>query len=396
MNNLRLKYLLDKYLAKTISFDEEQELFNLLSSDSFDFNVKQYLLKKYNKSGKAYPLNESQSEKILSSIIGHKEIGEGVRLKRISWHLSKVSWAAAIVIIASGIILFYSQSRKKYNNSLVKSSAAANDISSGTTGAILKLANGSQVLLDSNSDKNTIEQGNTLVVKQAGSLTYINNHNATGEKDLGYNMVEAPRGHHFHLSLGDGTKVWLNAESSITFPVAFIGNQRDVTVTGEVYFEVAKNKKKPFRVNVNGTTVEVLGTHFNINSYGDNESVNTTLLEGSVKITNRGNQKILKPGDQAQVHKSGLMSVERNVNTESIVAWKNNFFSFNNIDIKSVMMQLIRWYNVEVIYNGGIDDSVKFNGCIPRSVNLSTVLKMLESTGAVSFSIDGKKITVNS
>lgn len=396
MDNLRLKSLLDKYLAKTISFGEEQELFDLLSSDSSGFNIKQYLLKKYTKGSRAGSLNDRQSERILSSIMDRLKTGEVINPKKSHKQFSPLSWAAALVIIASGIILLYTVSNKKHNNSLAKISALTRDVSPGTTGAILRLSDGSQVLLDSNNTRNTIKQGNTLVVNQGSSLAYINNPNTKNQKFVGNNVVETLKGNQYHLSLEDGTKVWLNAESSITFPVAFIGNERNVSITGEVYFEVAKNKKKPFRVNINGTTIEVLGTHFNVNSYGDNGKLSTTLLEGSIKITDKVNQKILKPGDEALVQKNGVMSVQSNVNTDVIIAWKNNYFSFNNIDIKTVMTQLSRWYNVEVIYKDKIDDSTTFNGYISRSVNLSTILKMLESTGAVSFSIDGKKVIVGS
>lgn len=189
--------------------------------------------------------------------------------------------------------------------------------------------------------------------------------------------------------------MWLNAASSIHFPVVFDGDERRVEITGEVYFEVAKNKQKPFRVAVNGTTVEVLGTHFNINSYTDEATINTTLLEGSVKITKGNNQKILIPGQQAQVDEKGGVRMVNNINTGEVVAWKDNFFSFNNTDIKKLMRQLSRWYDVEIIFKGESDESVTFNGDISRTVNLSTVLKMLELTGEVNFSIEGKKIIVN-
>ncbi|HET7118855.1 MAG TPA: FecR family protein [Hanamia sp.] len=393
----RLKYLLDKYLAKNISFQEKVELFDLISSHTFDDSIKRYLLKEYKRNSQGDSLKDSQSERILSSILNNEDLV--IKTENPHWIFQKIWWAAAIVIITSGIILFYTHSNdKKYNESLAKSLTPIllkNDVAPGSNGAILKLADGTQVLLDSNTNKSTIKQGNTLVVNHAGSLNYININDTINEKSIGYNMVETQRGQKFHLSLEDGTKVWLNAASSISFPVAFTGNKRDVTITGEVYFEVAKNNRKPFRVFVNGTTVEDLGTHFNINSYGDEGTVNTTLLEGSVKISNADNQSILKPGDQARVRKNGMMTTISNINTDEIVAWKNNFFSFNNIDIKRVMMQLSRWYDIEVVYKQEPDESVTFNGDISRLVNLSTVLKMLESTGEVTFSIEDKKVTVS-
>ncbi|HKZ67792.1 MAG TPA: FecR domain-containing protein, partial [Chitinophagaceae bacterium] len=189
--------------------------------------------------------------------------------------------------------------------------------------------------------------------------------------------------------------VWLNAASSIHFPVVFDGDERRVDITGEAYFEVAKNKQKPFRVEVNGTIVEVLGTHFNINSYADEASINTTLLEGSVRVIKDNDQKILSPGQQAQVNTKGELRSVKGVDTGEVVAWKNNFFSFNNTDIKRLMRQLSRWYDVDIVFKAENTEAVTFNGDISRTVNLSTVLKMLELTGEVSFSIEGKKIIVN-
>ncbi len=397
MSHLRLKYLLDKYLSSSASAEEEEELFDLLALETFDDSVRQYLLKAYYKSVRKDTLDNSRSEKMLSTILNKTD--SMVYSKKIFWKFSKISWAAAILMITSGLFFLYNRYKNKtYSDLVVKHSVQPNakhDVAPGSNGAILKLADGSQVVIDSNSNKRTIRQGNSLVVSHGSSLDYINNDKSRNEKGIGYNLVETQRGQQFHLSLEDGTKVWLNASSTISFPIVFSGNDRDVKVTGEVYFEVAKNKRKPFRVFVDGSVVEVLGTHFNINSYGDNGTVNTTLLEGSVKISNGDNHRILKPGDQARVRESGGMTTVRNINTDDVVAWKNNFFSFDDINIKSVMMQLSRWYDVKVEFEGKTDESVTFNGAISRSVNLSTVLKMLESTGVVKFSITAKKVTVS-
>lgn len=397
MSHLRLKYLLDKYLSNKISFEEEEELFDLLTLESFDISVKEYLLKAYYKSIEKNCLNDSRSEKMLASIL--HTVDHNINTKKSHWNFSRISWAAALLVITAGILIFYTLSkRNKYNDALEKRFAQTqlkNDVDPGTNGAILKLADGSQVVLDSNNNRTTIRQGNTLVINDAGSLNYINNNKTKNGKNFGYNLVETQRGHQFHLSLEDGTKVWLNASSTISFPVEFAGNERDVKITGEVYFEVAKNKKKPFHVYANGTIVEVLGTHFNINSYKDNGAISTTLLEGSVKISSGNNHRVLKPGEQASVLDNGLITTVSNINTDEIVAWKNDYFSFDNTDIRRVMMQLSRWYDVEVDFKGNIDDSVTFNGTISRSVNLSTVLKMLQTTGEVTFSIEGKKVTVS-
>ena len=394
MKNLRLKTLLDNYMANTLTQEEEKEFFDLLASDSFDREIKQYFLREYYRRDKNRTLGDEQSERILGQIIAsNKEVSLS---SKAYFNLSRISWAAAVIIITSGIILFYTLSNSRNNHNVVakvQSHKYKNDVLPGSNGALLKLADGSLVVLDSTGSKTPIRQGNTEVFQNKGGLNYVNK-GKKEEQNVVYNTVATPRGRQFQLQLEDGTQVWLNAASSINFPVVFSGNERDVSITGEVYFEVAKNKHKPFRVSVNGTTVEVLGTHFNINSYGDDGIIKTTLLEGSVKISKSNDEKILKPGEQAQVSEQGTLTTTKDVNLNEIVAWKNNLFSFNNIDIKQLMKQLSRWYDVDVAYAGNINNSVTFNGDISRMVNLSTVLKMLESTGEVSFTVENKKIMV--
>ena len=193
--------------------------------------------------------------------------------------------------------------------------------------------------------------------------------------------------------LEDGTKVWLNAESSIRFPAAFDKKERAVEITGEAYFEVAKNANRPFTVSVNGMQVQVLGTHFNINSYSDESAINTTLLEGSVKVIKNKEMKMLVPGQQAHLENNGDLSVVKNINTSEIVAWKNELFSFHDTDLKNLMRQLSRWYDVEIVLPQNTA-AITFNGKISRKANLSDVLKMLELTDEVAFTIEGKKVIV--
>jgi len=196
------------------------------------------------------------------------------------------------------------------------------------------------------------------------------------------------------LTLSDGSKVWLNAASSLRYPASFVGNERKVELTGEGYFEVAKNASMPFKVNVAGKgEVEVLGTYFNINSYADEATINTTLLEGKVKVSALNNQQTLSPGQQAQIAGDGQINLNKNVNVEAVMAWKNGKFIFENADIKSVMRQVEKWYDVEIVFNGNITTE-EFVGIISRNVNVSQILKMLEKTGTVKFEIEGKRIIV--
>jgi ferric-dicitrate binding protein FerR (iron transport regulator) len=196
--------------------------------------------------------------------------------------------------------------------------------------------------------------------------------------------------------LADGSKVWLNAASSLRYPTSFTGKERTVELQGEGYFEIAHDATKPFRVQVNGTTVEVLGTHFNINAYNDEPQLKTTLLEGKVKIENGGVVRFLKPGQQAVVEGEGKLALVNDADVEEAVAWKNGKFIFNGNDIHSVMRQLSRWYTITVQYNGQISDD-EFVGIIPipRSENISAILSLLQKTRTVSFQVNGRNVTVN-
>jgi ferric-dicitrate binding protein FerR (iron transport regulator) len=267
-----------------------------------------------------------------------------------------------------------------------------NDVAPGSNGAVLTLADGSVIVLDSAGEGKLAKQGNTSILKSGGSVQYIAQA-GTGGGSLAYNTIATPRSRQFQLVLEDGTKVWLNAESSIRFPAAFDKKERRVDITGEAYFEVAKNANRPFTVSVNGMQVQVLGTHFNINSYNDEPAIHTTLLEGSVKVIKDKEARMLVPGQQAQLENNGGFNIVKNVNTSEIVAWKNELFSFHDTDLKNLMRQVSRWYDVEIVMPQNIA-AVTFNGKISRKSNLSDVLKMLELTDEVSFSIEGKKVIV--
>lgn len=234
-------------------------------------------------------------------------------------------------------------------------------------------------------------QGNSKVIKTNGKLAYSANN--AGLAASVYNTVTTPRGGHYQIVLPDGSQVWLNAASSIRFPTAFTGKERNVEITGEVYFEVAKNKTLPFVVKVNSAEVKVFGTHFNIMAYNDEAAVKTTLLEGSVQFSNGLSSYMLKPGEQSELNKSGQVKVIPDVDVDNVIAWKNNLFDFQNADIEFIMRQLSRAYDVDVVYNKKVND--RFFAEIPSTAKLSEVLKMLELTGKVSFDIQGRKIIIN-
>jgi ferric-dicitrate binding protein FerR (iron transport regulator) len=222
-----------------------------------------------------------------------------------------------------------------------------------------------------------------------GQLIY----KAKNSSGVAYNTMTTPKGRQFSLVLPDGTKAWLNAASSLRYPTAFVGRERKVEVTGEVYFEVAKNKQMPFKVKVNeNMEVEVLGTHFNINSYSNEASINTTLLEGSVQISNQSQKQILKPGQQARVNNDQKINIVSDVNLKKVMAWKNGVFDFDDASLQEVMHQLERWYDIEVVYERGVPD-IEFVGTLSRDLSLEDVLKGLKLS-EVNFRIEGRKLVI--
>ncbi len=266
-----------------------------------------------------------------------------------------------------------------------------NDVTPGSNSATLTLSNGKKILLNAKPVGQIAVQGNMAITKTAnGQLQY---QLSTAKSTITMlNTVSTRRKEQYKVVLSDGTNVWLNAASSITYPVAFTGTYREVAITGEAYFEVAHNAKKPFKVTAQGQTVEVLGTHFNINAYADEPNVKTTLLEGSVKITGNNSFKIIKPGQQAIFKNNQLLVSDANV--EETVAWKNGYFRFNRENIEPIMRKLSRWYDIEVQFEGAIPDD-EFSGAISRFKNISEVLKELEYYKTVHFKVEGRRVTVS-
>jgi len=298
----------------------------------------------------------------------------------------KIAVAASVLLaIGIGSLVFF---QNRDQSPVVVAPRLADDRDPGKTGAILTLSDGSKIVLDSVGNGLLANQNNTAVSKKNGGLVY----KAGSGAQVVYNTMTTPRARQYNLELSDGTKVWLNASSSITFPTSFAANERKVTLTGEAYFEVTKDKKRPFRVSVNDMQVNVLGTHFNINAYDDEATVNTTLLEGSVLLAEKDKKVLLKPGQQAQKQKAGAIVVNDNVNIEEVMGWKNGVFYFENASLQKVLRQLSRWYDVDVVYEKGIPSRM-FEGEIQRNLQLSQVLKILEKN-KVHFKIDGKILRV--
>jgi transmembrane sensor len=303
-----------------------------------------------------------------------------------------VRWAAAAAVLLVSLgSYFYFTAKNEKPNILAQTLAPADVKAPQTNRATITMAGGRKVFLDGAANGALANQGNVQVIKLAdGQIAYIG---ATA--DITYNTLTNPRGSNLiTMTLTDGTRVWLNAGSSLTYPVAFSGKERNVEITGEAYFEVAQNAALPFIVKKlnDDAKIQVLGTHFNINAYDDEAALKVTLLEGAVKVSKGTRSSLLKPGQQAQL-KDGDIKVINDIDLEEVMAWKNEKFQFGDAsDIGAMMRQISRWYDVDVEYQGNITGHI--GGSISRYVNASQVLKMLETTGAMKFKIEGKKVTV--
>ncbi|HVU54537.1 MAG TPA: FecR domain-containing protein [Puia sp.] len=300
--------------------------------------------------------------------------------------------AAAAMLVAVSLTGLYFWNTHKSRQAAVPASSVAvshNDLLPGGNKALLLLGDGSVVNLEATQNGVIRKVAGALIDKQDGQLRY----KASGAGQVPeMNTIQTPRGGQYQVILPDGTKVWLNAASSLTYPTAFTGGAREVKLKGEAYFEVAGNKDKPFNVLVGNMQVNVLGTHFNVMAYEDEGVIKTTLLEGAVQVTNGGGSHLLKPGQEGRVDRASDAFKLLDVDAQEAVAWKNGVFQFGGAPIESVMREIVRWYDVDVEYQGRTNEH--FRGTISRSVNASEVFKMLELTGAVHFTIDKKKIIV--
>lgn len=324
---------------------------------------------------------------------GHKAWKELQRQQRkaVVYNFRWWAAAAAVVFIIAGAIT-YTMYDKPGRDATGVPVAVQHDVPPGKEGAILTLADGRQVSLDTVKNATVALQGGVTAKVVNGSLVY----EGKGEV-VAYNTMTTPKGRHFQVTLPDGTKVWLNAASSIRYPTIFMGAERRVEVSGEAYFEVTKNPTKPFLVNVAGKAeVEVLGTQFNVNAYENEESINTTLLEGSVRVIllgqkiRPGREVILQPGQQAQI--AAAIRVIPNADVDKVIAWKNGLFNFEGATLQEVMKQLERWYDIEVVYEKDVP-KMELTGEMTKGVTLNGLLIVLEKLG-VHYRLEGRKLIV--
>ncbi|HVW95112.1 MAG TPA: FecR domain-containing protein [Mucilaginibacter sp.] len=381
----RYQELAKKWLDKTITRAEEEEFAAWYNADQ---NAPVFI-------PPAFAENEDELRKrILYKI--RKKVNKDRRSVKIipAW----VFAAAALLLLAFGVIWYRIETSSPVKQQLLSKNnhKLKNDIGPGGNKAVLTLANGNKINL--NDVKNGVlgNQGQSIIKKDSdGRVTYETTTGKHSDASMVFNTITIPNGGQYRLTLSDGSKVWLNAASSITFPVAFSKNERKVTVTGEAYFEVAKNKKWPFIVIAGKQTVQVLGTHFDVNAYADENTIKTTLVEGSVKVSVGTETAILKPEEQSVVSDryTGKIAIQT-VDTDDVLAWTTGNFQFERAEISSIMREAARWYDVEIKYDGEVPHRI-FTGSISRNVNLSELLNMLKYTG-INFKIEGNTIIVTS
>ncbi len=388
----RLAYLIAAYCNRKTTEAEEKELFSLVKDDDLTEQTVHQQLQQLITQFDTRELVPAVNWELVYQQIQEKAMADDrPALPRRNWRWWRIS-AAAIVLISIGIAFLYQAASPATTNVIAQQPVPAieNDVLPGTAGAILTLANGKQVVLDSTGNSMLLAQGGTQLLNQQGRLSY--NHTGSGGNETVYNTMTTTKGKQYQLQLSDGSKIWLNAASSVTYPTSFTGTERKISITGEAYFEIAHDAKKPFTVSTNGMEIRVLGTHFNVNAYDDEENTSTTLLEGSIKIINQHTASLLKPGQQLQLNKDGKIKLVNDADVQEAVAWKDGLFVMKKAGIASIMRQIARWYDVEVSYTDGIPPG-RISGDIPRNMNLSKVLQVMELSG-VHFVMTGKKVEV--
>lgn len=377
--NERIKYLLERWTSRKATPEDERELFSALSDDLPEQPFQEHIQQLVNDYDKSKLSPAVDWDLLFEEIIKNRKGSEPAYIQsQIKYHWQRWLYiaAAAIIILLTAGIYFFPWQRPPAPSHTATILPVKDSIRGlpGGDKATLTLSDGRVVKLEHGDS--SIDDAGVTIKNQDGELRYDE------PAAIGYNTMTTPRGGQYRLLLSDGSKVWLNASSSITYPTAFTTKTRNVSITGEVYFEVEKDKTKPFIVLTPKDSITVLGTSFNVNTYNDEPAPVTTLLEGSVKIAG----SILRPGEAYRAGK--IMKAD----VEQAVAWKNNIFNFNGLDLPGAMRQLARWYNLEVRFEGGIPDK-KIRGEMGRDLNLSQVIKILEKM-ELNFRLEQNKLVV--
>lgn len=376
MQNNQIKDLLKRYLAGECTEEEKA----LVESSYLDYHTD------------AVPLTENEIADDLAAIAAN--LPKEKQPKVFSLLKKMIAAAAVLVIVASIAIYFTIRPKKEFT---AKIANPAEKILPGTDRAILTLADGRKITLDKNTSTLLLDSLAGIRIKKTakGELVYeVLDVKGTAANLNAFNTIETPRGSQYKVILPDGSNVWLNASSSLKYPVIFNGNKRNVELAGEAYFEVAKSKEMPFVVHTQTQDVQVLGTHFNINAYADETATKTTLLEGKVLVSKGAESKMMKPGEQViNANQSRVLELSTMTDATESIAWKNGLFLFNHNDLHTIMHQISRWYDVEVDFEGDFRKQY-YSGTISKFGKVTDVLKTMELTGSVRFKIIGRRIIV--
>ena len=403
MTKERLQYLLSQYFNNTISRSDCMELLGYLNktdtqevSDIIDQQIAEF------EGGPDF--SGIQAKDVFDRIISDPRLRDNTfspateeyEPKRVLLYQKKWFQIAALFLICCVAGLYFLKTKNApMPENRVEQKESLTEISPDRNKATLTLSTGEVISLEGAKNGELANSGNSSVQKIDNGQIVYNTLSGSNEvmKEPVYHTLATPKGGEYQITLPDGTKVWLNSYSSLSFPEAFSGQERRVKLNGEAYFEVAKNKDKPFYVSVNDVTIRVLGTHFNISAYRDDKEITTTLLEGSVQVAKNNKQNILKPGQQAIVASTSDVIAVSEARIKEVMAWKNGYFIFNDEDIFSIMKQISRWYDVEVEYKGDFGGQ-RFGGTFYRSKSISELLRHLERIGKIHFKIDEGRITV--
>ncbi|WP_313672900.1 FecR family protein [Sphingobacterium multivorum] len=374
-----IKLLFERYLNNRASREETAELFQYFQ----DTNNKQALEQMIENQLESQDKEELIDKMILDRVFSKIDLDvEPQKIKSPTWY--KITGAAAAIILVISISYLFL-------NSSTYTDHTATIIEPGRDKATLVLSSGKTIVLeDVANGKLTEELGTTIEKTENGGINYT----VEGNTDVrvATNLLNVPKGGQFQITLSDGTKVWLNSNSSLKYPSAFSASERRVELTGEAYFEVSKNKQKPFIVETSLQKVEVLGTKFNINAYDDESSTQTSLAEGSVRVSCKNNTTLLKPGQQSTLTDQNI--AVRSVNLDQVLDWKNGDFNFSNNNLKEIMRKISRWYNIEVIFEGPISQETYF-AQISRKKRLNDVLRALQLSGSIKYSIRNNKLYIS-
>jgi len=388
MSNTRLTWLFERYRNRLTTAAEEAELFLLIDQSEHDEQLKALLTDAWEQFQPGnFTLPPRQSKEMYRHILENTQSSGHVKGGFWGPMMAAAAAVGILIAIAGGYFIYQYQIKQHTNNELLQ--ASVQDIAPGSNKALLTLANGTTVILDSTGNQ-VIQQGNVAIHQHNGQLQYKG---STTSSETVYNTLTTPRGGKFKIVLPDGSIAWLNSASSLRYPAAFNGKERVVELHGQGYFEIAQNAHQPFKVKVNDMEVQVLGTSFDIMAYEEESTINTTLLEGGVKVLTGKVEKVLKPGQQAILDERTAAIDVQPADVNRIIAWKNGRFIFNNMDLETILREVARWYDVELVYQVK-PGKEKYGGGISRNLSLSAVLKVLEENGNNHFSIEGRKVII--